>query len=86
MYIRNRNTRERQDIHLYEPCDELYERRQHRRITDLLDDEDCERWLVPGQPLRSWVLDGPGKYKVIVKKAGFLHAICSVDIPPIIIT
>lgn len=47
--------------HLYEPRDELDERRQDRGVTDLLDDKDGERRLVPGEPLRGWILDGPAK-------------------------
>ena len=42
-----------------EPLDQLDEGRDHRRVPDLLDDEDCEGWLVPSQSLRGRVLDGP---------------------------
>ena len=44
---------------LDEPVDQPDEWRDDRGVVDLLDNEDREWGLVPGQALGSWVLNGP---------------------------
>lgn len=47
------------NIYLYQPCNQLNKWWQNRRVANFLDDQNRKWWLVPRQPLRGRILNGP---------------------------
>lgn len=49
--------------YLYQPSDELYERRQHGHISNFFDHQHWQRILVPSKTLAGRILDRSGEIK-----------------------
>ena len=55
------------DTDLDKPLDELHEGLQHGHVAHLLYNKNCERGLVPGEPLACWILYRPANTQHVVR-------------------
>jgi len=52
---------------LDKPLDELHKGLQHGHVAHLLYNKNCERGLVPGEPLACWILYRPANTQHVVR-------------------